>query len=129
MPLIVFDGSSSHSGSLKVNKPDVSTVSPVTDRLKPPPAANLSNPIRRLNSSSSSSSASNRSTDANLKREANSPVGIPYVSKMSTLCFFMCLKNVPIKGRIRKTWLTLNVQIYYKSNKFKTLIIIITITL
>uniref|UniRef100_A0A8C4H3U9 Ashwin n=1 Tax=Dicentrarchus labrax TaxID=13489 RepID=A0A8C4H3U9_DICLA len=73
-PLIVFDGSSSHSGTLKVKKPEGTTVSTgVTDRLKPPPAANLSNPIRKLsgNSSSSSSSVQHSSDTANLKREAN----------------------------------------------------------
>uniref|UniRef100_A0A1A7Y770 Ashwin n=1 Tax=Iconisemion striatum TaxID=60296 RepID=A0A1A7Y770_9TELE len=71
-PLIVFDGSSSHAGSVKVKKPDGSTASPVTDRLKPPPAANLSSPIRKLTLTSSSSST-HRGTDiSNLKREANS---------------------------------------------------------
>uniref|UniRef100_A0A3B4TR44 Ashwin n=1 Tax=Seriola dumerili TaxID=41447 RepID=A0A3B4TR44_SERDU len=76
-PLIVFDGSSSHSGPLKVRKPEgSSTVSTgITDRLKPPPAGNLSNPIRKLSGNTSSSSI-HRSTDpANLKREANSSVG------------------------------------------------------
>ncbi|XP_033984737.1 ashwin [Trematomus bernacchii] len=76
-PLIVFDGTSSHSGPLKVKKPEGTAVSPgATDRLKPPPAANLSNPVRKISgntSSSSSSSSSLCSTDtANLKREANS---------------------------------------------------------
>ncbi|KAK2839973.1 hypothetical protein Q5P01_013713 [Channa striata] len=72
-PLIVFDGSSSHSGPLKVKKPEGATVSTgITDRLKPPPAANLPNPIRRL-SGNTSSSTIHRSTDtASLKREANS---------------------------------------------------------
>ncbi|KAM7407200.1 hypothetical protein PAMA_003094 [Pampus argenteus] len=74
-PLIVFDGSSSQSGPLKVKKPEISTG--ITDRLKPPPAANLSNPIRRLSGNTSSSSSSIQmsagSTDtANLKGEANS---------------------------------------------------------
>ncbi|XP_070693806.1 ashwin isoform X1 [Pempheris klunzingeri] len=72
-PLIVFDGSSSHSGPLKVKKPEGTSVSSgITDRLKPPPAANLTNPIRRLSGNTSASSI-HRSTDtANLKREANS---------------------------------------------------------
>ncbi|XP_045909841.1 ashwin [Micropterus dolomieu] len=77
--LIVFDGSSSQSGPLKVKKLEGTTVSSgITDRLKPPPTANLLNPIRRLsgNTSSSSSSCSSsvhHSTDtANLKQEANS---------------------------------------------------------
>ncbi|XP_010782334.1 ashwin [Notothenia coriiceps] len=76
-PLIVFDGTSSHSGPLKVKKPEGTAVSlGVSDRLKPPPALNLSNPIRKISintSSSSSSSSSLCSTDtAHLKREANS---------------------------------------------------------
>ncbi|XP_044073391.1 ashwin isoform X2 [Siniperca chuatsi] len=74
-PLIVFDGSSSHSGPLKVKKPEGTTASSgITDRLKPPPAANLSNPIRRLSGNTSSCSSSiHHSTDtANLKQEANS---------------------------------------------------------
>ncbi|XP_047457466.1 ashwin [Mugil cephalus] len=74
-PLIVFDGSSSRSGPLKVKKPEGTTASTgITDRLKPPPAANLSNPIRKLSgNTSSSASSAHRSTDAaNLKREANS---------------------------------------------------------
>uniref|UniRef100_A0A8C6PJS5 Ashwin n=1 Tax=Nothobranchius furzeri TaxID=105023 RepID=A0A8C6PJS5_NOTFU len=70
-PLIVFDGSSSHSGSLKVKKPDGTTASPATDRLKPPPAANLSNSIRKLTSTSSSSSTHRGTDTSNLKREAN----------------------------------------------------------
>ncbi|XP_028291475.1 ashwin-like [Gouania willdenowi] len=74
-PLIVFDGSSSHSCPVKVKKPDVNT-----NRLKPPPAANLSNPIRKLSSNTSSSSPSSfdqYSTDkTNLKREANSSTSL-----------------------------------------------------
>uniref|UniRef100_A0A3Q0T3P4 Ashwin n=1 Tax=Amphilophus citrinellus TaxID=61819 RepID=A0A3Q0T3P4_AMPCI len=72
-PLIVYDGSSSHSGPLKVKKPEGSIASTgVTDRLKPPPA-NLSNPIRKLsgNISSSSSSIHHSSDTAKLKRESN----------------------------------------------------------
>uniref|UniRef100_A0A8D3BD49 Ashwin n=1 Tax=Scophthalmus maximus TaxID=52904 RepID=A0A8D3BD49_SCOMX len=71
-PLIVFDGSSSQSGSLKVKKPEATNVSTgITERLKPPPAANLPNPIRKLSGDASSSSV-HRSTDtANLKRESN----------------------------------------------------------
>uniref|UniRef100_A0A3P8SC35 Ashwin n=1 Tax=Amphiprion percula TaxID=161767 RepID=A0A3P8SC35_AMPPE len=71
-PLIVFDGTSSHSGLLKVKKPEGTTASAgMTDRLKPPPAARLSNPIRKLSGSTSSSSSSvHRSSDTtNLKRE------------------------------------------------------------
>uniref|UniRef100_A0A3Q2XEF9 Ashwin n=1 Tax=Hippocampus comes TaxID=109280 RepID=A0A3Q2XEF9_HIPCM len=47
-------------GSPNVKKPEMSTVSSsgVADRLKPPPALNLANPIRRLSGSSSASSSS-----------------------------------------------------------------------
>ncbi|XP_041806084.1 ashwin isoform X2 [Chelmon rostratus] len=68
--------SSSYSGLLKVKKPEGTSLSTgITDRLKPPPAANLSNPIRRLSGNTSSSSSSihrSSDTDTNLKREANS---------------------------------------------------------
>uniref|UniRef100_A0A8C7YXF6 Ashwin n=1 Tax=Oryzias sinensis TaxID=183150 RepID=A0A8C7YXF6_9TELE len=77
-PLIVFDGSSSNSGPVKVKKPEGAALSGVADRLKPPPAASLTNPIRKLSSSSMTSSASPLppSTDsANLKKEGNSLVG------------------------------------------------------
>ncbi|XP_034549774.1 ashwin [Notolabrus celidotus] len=80
-PLIVFDGSSSNSGPLKVKKPEGTSLSSgITDRLKPPPASNLSNPIRKLSgnaSSPSSSSSSQSSTDTvSLKREAHNSGGI-----------------------------------------------------
>uniref|UniRef100_A0A8C3AKI9 Ashwin n=1 Tax=Cyclopterus lumpus TaxID=8103 RepID=A0A8C3AKI9_CYCLU len=70
-PLIVFDGSS--SGPLKVKKPEGATLSTgTTDRLKPPPAANL--PCKLSGNASSSSSSSSSiicsSDAANLKREA-----------------------------------------------------------
>ncbi|XP_003961841.1 ashwin [Takifugu rubripes] len=73
-PLIVFDGSSSHSGPVKLKKPGGTNMTTgVTDRLKPPPAANLSNPIRRLSGSTTSSSSPTQcSNNTNLKREASS---------------------------------------------------------
>ncbi|KAG7236748.1 hypothetical protein INR49_000444 [Caranx melampygus] len=73
-PLIVFDGTSSHSGPLKVRKPEGSSTAStgITDRLKPPPAANLSNPIRKLSGNTSSSSIHRNTEAVNLKREANS---------------------------------------------------------
>lgn len=77
-PLIVFDGSSSHSGPVKLKKPVGTNASPaLTDRLKPPPAANASKPIRRLSGSTSSSSSSSVqcSNNTGLKREASSTVG------------------------------------------------------
>ncbi|KAK5598896.1 hypothetical protein CRENBAI_002230 [Crenichthys baileyi] len=73
-PLIVFDGKSSQSGPLKVKKPEGTTgPAGATDRLKPPPSANLSNPIRKLSGTSSpSSSSTHHSSDtANLKRDAD----------------------------------------------------------
>ncbi|KAA8587987.1 hypothetical protein FQN60_001181 [Etheostoma spectabile] len=72
-PLVVFDGRASHSGPLKVKKPEGTTVSAgIPDRLKPPPAASLSNPIRRLSGITSSSSIHCSTDTANLQREANS---------------------------------------------------------
>lgn len=96
-PLIVYDGSSPHTGVLKVKKPeDLSTTSAtgITDRLKPPPAANLSNPIRRLSGSTSSTSSSSlHHSNSNLKREANGSVGsFPLLpDKTSSICcqFFL----------------------------------------
>ncbi|XP_033842923.2 ashwin [Periophthalmus magnuspinnatus] len=50
-PLIVFDGSSSNNGPPKVKKPEGSGLSSGgTDRLKPPPGANLASPTRKLTS-------------------------------------------------------------------------------
>ncbi|KAM3862321.1 ashwin [Diretmus argenteus] len=76
-PLIVFDGSSSHSGPLKVKKPEGTTVSTgITDRLKPPPDTNRSNPVRKLSGTTPSSSSSpqmsvSETQSAHLKREAD----------------------------------------------------------
>ncbi|XP_047227522.1 ashwin [Girardinichthys multiradiatus] len=71
-PLIVFDGKSSQSGPLKVKKPESPTgPAGATDRLKPPPSANLSNPIRKLSGTSSSSSSHRSSDTTNLKRDAD----------------------------------------------------------
>ncbi|KAJ8253501.1 hypothetical protein GJAV_G00213840 [Gymnothorax javanicus] len=50
-PLIVFDGSSTKTGTIKLKKPDFGSG---TDRLKPPPSMSLANPIRKLSGSSSS---------------------------------------------------------------------------
>ncbi|KAF7665720.1 hypothetical protein LDENG_00134830 [Lucifuga dentata] len=79
-PPIVFHDSSSHSAPLKVKRPEGPTATTgTTDRLKPPPAANLSNPIRKLSGTTTSSSLSLRTSAqdtadaANLKRPANNP--------------------------------------------------------
>uniref|UniRef100_A0A672SLZ7 Ashwin n=1 Tax=Sinocyclocheilus grahami TaxID=75366 RepID=A0A672SLZ7_SINGR len=62
-PLIVFDSSSTNTGSVKLRKPDPSPAPVTTDRLKPPVSSiNLTNPIRKLSgtSTNSSSNSSNR---------------------------------------------------------------------
>ncbi|KAK2850175.1 hypothetical protein Q7C36_008958 [Tachysurus vachellii] len=67
-PLIVFDGSSTNTGSIKLKKADDVLV---TDPLKSPPSnINLSNPIRKLSGSSTNSSSSRASTGS-----ARSPTG------------------------------------------------------
>uniref|UniRef100_A0A3Q4GAH0 Ashwin n=1 Tax=Neolamprologus brichardi TaxID=32507 RepID=A0A3Q4GAH0_NEOBR len=104
-PLIVYDGSSSHSGPLKVKKPEGSIVSiGSNDRLKPPPAANLSNPIRKLSGNTSSSPSSQRSSDTkNLKREANTSVGTSLLSYSCTKKG--ALKSPEVKNKIQRvTW-------------------------
>ncbi|XP_058248882.1 ashwin [Hemibagrus wyckioides] len=67
-PLIVFDGSSTNTGSIKLKRAeDV----PVTDRLKSPPSSiSLNNPIRKLPGSSPNSSSSRASAGS-----ARSPTG------------------------------------------------------
>ncbi|XP_016088039.1 ashwin-like [Sinocyclocheilus grahami] len=62
-PLIVFDGSSTNTGSVKLKKLDPSPAPVTTDRLKPPVSSiNLTNPIRKLSGTftNSSSNSSNR---------------------------------------------------------------------
>ncbi|XP_016378813.1 ashwin-like isoform X1 [Sinocyclocheilus rhinocerous] len=62
-PLIVFDSSSTNTGSVKLKKPDPSPAPVTTDRLKPPVSSiSLTNPIRKLSgtSTNSSSNSSNR---------------------------------------------------------------------
>lgn len=78
-PLIVFGGSSSCAGPVKLRKSGETNMSTgVTDRLKPPPAANVSNPIRRLSGTTSSFSSSVQcSNKTKLKQEANNKVGAP----------------------------------------------------
>ncbi|XP_040057735.1 ashwin [Gasterosteus aculeatus] len=71
-PPIVFDGSSSHSGPLKVKKTEGTSLSTGTiDRLKPPPASNLFNPVCKLSGNTPSSSIHCTPDTANLQREAN----------------------------------------------------------
>ncbi len=55
-PLIVFDSSSTNTGSVKLKKPDPSPAPVSTDRLKPPVSSiNLTNPIRKLSGTSTNS--------------------------------------------------------------------------
>ncbi|XP_037345490.2 ashwin [Pungitius pungitius] len=71
-PQVVFDGSSSHSGPLKVKKTEGTGLSVgTTDRLKPPPAANTSSPICKLSGNTPSSSIHCSADTANLQQEAN----------------------------------------------------------
>ncbi|XP_023670642.1 ashwin [Paramormyrops kingsleyae] len=48
--LIVFDGSPTRTGAIKLKKPEVTPGSGSMDRLKPPPSGNFANPIRKLSS-------------------------------------------------------------------------------
>ncbi|GAA6103823.1 ashwin [Tachysurus ichikawai] len=71
-PLIVFDGSSTNTGSIKLKKADDVLV---TDPLKSPPSnINLSNPIRKL-SGSSTNSSTNSSSSSTSTGSARSPTG------------------------------------------------------
>ncbi|XP_072542181.1 ashwin [Salminus brasiliensis] len=80
-PLIVFDGNSTSTGSVKLKKADDSTSSAVTDRLKPPPSSiNLTNPIRKLSGSStncsqSSSTVSSTQAPVSASGTTKSPTG------------------------------------------------------
>ncbi|XP_065148993.1 ashwin [Paramisgurnus dabryanus] len=61
-PLIVFDGSSTNTGSVKLKKPVNSPAPVVQDRLKPPiSSVSLSNPIRKLSGSTNVSSSNSHS--------------------------------------------------------------------
>ncbi|CAL8387777.1 ashwin [Gadus morhua] len=77
-PPIVFSGSSHCSNPVKVRKTDSPAVATgCTDRLKPPPTTNVSNPIRKLSSPSPSSSyqstlsSPSETQTSNLKRESD----------------------------------------------------------
>ncbi|KAG5283601.1 hypothetical protein AALO_G00043890 [Alosa alosa] len=76
-PLIVFDGSS--TGSVKIKKPDTLSSPGATDRLKPPPSMNMTNPIRKLSGSSSNSSvlSSSSSSSSSSTITPKSPSGPP----------------------------------------------------
>uniref|UniRef100_A0A3P8V113 Ashwin n=1 Tax=Cynoglossus semilaevis TaxID=244447 RepID=A0A3P8V113_CYNSE len=107
-PQIVFDGSSAHSCPLKVKKVEESNTSTrITDRLKPPPVGNQSNPIRRLSESSSSFSSFSSTSEhlnsdtANVKQEAISSVR----TAISAVPTIMSLKSPDVKKKIQHvTW-------------------------
>ncbi len=68
-PLIVFDSSSTNTGSVKLKKPDPSPAPVSTDRLKPPVSSiNLTNPIRKL-----SGTSTNSSSDSSKRTPVSSP--------------------------------------------------------
>ncbi|KAI4894502.1 hypothetical protein NFI96_020677 [Prochilodus magdalenae] len=89
-PLIVFDGSSTSTGSVKLKKATDVSASAVTDRLKPPPSSiNLSNPIRKLSGSStncspSSSAISSIQAPASASVSTRSPTGNGSLSSSSS---------------------------------------------
>ncbi|XP_026074618.1 ashwin-like [Carassius auratus] len=57
-PLIVFDGSSTNTGSVRMKKPDPSPAPVTTDRPKPPVSSiNLTNSIYKLSGTSTNSSS------------------------------------------------------------------------
>ncbi|XP_036453109.1 ashwin isoform X2 [Colossoma macropomum] len=88
-PLIVFDGNSTSTSSVKLKKADDLPASAVTDRLKPPPSSiNLSNPIRKLSGSStncspSSSATSSTRAPASTSLSTRSPTGNGSLSSSS----------------------------------------------
>lgn len=86
-PLIVFDGSSTKTGSIKLKRADDL---PVTDHLKSPPSnINLCNPIRKLSGSSTNSSSSQTSAGS-----ARSPTGNGSApSLVQSNCMSMKLKR------------------------------------
>ncbi|XP_061735275.1 ashwin [Nerophis ophidion] len=91
------------SGSLKLKKAETATVSSgVIDRLKPPPAVNLSNPIRKLSlsSSSSSSPSSSLSPSNHISPGSTDKTGHKREAKSSGV-----LKSPEVKKKIQHvTW-------------------------
>ncbi|XP_067301049.1 ashwin [Pseudorasbora parva] len=73
-PLIVFDGSSTNTGSVKLKKPDASAAPVVTDRIKPPVSSiSLTNPIRKISGTSTNSTSSNSSNRTPVSSPGASP--------------------------------------------------------
>ncbi|KAL4656960.1 ashwin [Arapaima gigas] len=56
--LIVFDGASTSTGTVKLKKPEGLPGCGAMDRLKPPPSGNIVNPVRRLSGTPPSSHSS-----------------------------------------------------------------------
>ncbi|XP_077071314.1 ashwin [Siphateles boraxobius] len=73
-PLIVFDGSSTNTGVVKLKKADTSAAPVTTDRIKPPVSSiSLTNPIRKLTGTSTNCSSSNSSNRTPVSSPGASP--------------------------------------------------------
>ncbi|CAM4605608.1 hypothetical protein PO909_033660 [Leuciscus waleckii] len=73
-PLIVFDGSSTNTGGVKLKKADTSAAPVTTDRIKPPVSSiSLTNPIRKLTGTSTNCSSSNSSNRTPVSSPGASP--------------------------------------------------------
>ncbi|XP_056321928.1 ashwin [Danio aesculapii] len=83
-PLIVFDGSSTSTGSVKLKKPDSSSALVTTDRLKPPVSSvSLTNPIRKLSGAPTNCSSSNFSNRTPVSTSGAGPKSPPNHSNTS----------------------------------------------
>lgn len=91
-PLIVFDGSSTKTGGIKLKRADDL---PVTDRLKSPPSnISLSNPIRKLSGSSPNSSLSRASAGSVRSPTGNGSLNISSsASPVQSSCMSTKLKR------------------------------------
>ncbi|KAF7709396.1 ashwin [Silurus meridionalis] len=90
--MIVFDGSSTKTGSIKLKRTDDL---PATDRLKSPPSSiKLSNPIRKLSSSSSNSPSSQASAGGSRSPTGNGSLNSPSApSSVQSNCMSTKLKR------------------------------------
>ncbi|CDQ75211.1 unnamed protein product [Oncorhynchus mykiss] len=83
-PLIVFDGSSSKSGPVRLKKPEGQTSgSGVTDKFKHPPSMNLFSPIRKLSSTTPTPSSSHSPGGPHRSPTGNKGLGSPPSSSKS----------------------------------------------
>ncbi|KAL0963500.1 hypothetical protein UPYG_G00307240 [Umbra pygmaea] len=110
-PPIVFDGSSSRSGPVRLKTTEGQTSgSGVTDRLKPPPSSSLSNPIRKLSNTTLISTCSSpipggfhgSPTGNKGQKSPSSPTSVNLKREADTLG---SLKSPEVKKKIQKvTW-------------------------